>query len=150
MEEQVQFAYLAGLFDGEGSVLLSKDNSSQLFRRPSLSMTSTTLALLEICKDTFGGIILSQKVYKEHYKPSWTWKVRNRKAIIAIQKLLPFINEPEKKRKMELILSQYDLLTNRNGKYTELQKTAKLQFEQEFSHPSRTILQVPYKSLDRR
>lgn len=139
MEENLRFAYLAGLFDGEGTVTLTRINSSDKFRAPVLSMSSTTLNLLEICKATFGGSISKQKVYKSHHKQSWSWKVRNNAAITAAEKLLPFIQEPEKKTRLQLITTQYKLVTNRGGKYSEELLSLKLRFEEEFFHPSDSI-----------
>lgn len=135
MEDQVLYSYLAGLFDGEGSVMLMKRHSSDIFKLPTLSMTSTTYELLAICKSTFGGSIRRQKVSQAHYKPSWIWTCRYNRALNAISKLLPFIREPEKYRKMNLLLNRYKLVTIRNGKYTEDQKQAKLQLEHDF-YPS--------------
>lgn len=138
MEDQFLYSYLAGLFDGEGSVMLMKTRSSDVFKAPVLSMTSTTYEFLSLCKDTFGGSIRRQKVYKAHYKPSWVWVCRYDRALNAIEKMLPFIREPEKLRKMRLLNTEYKLVTPRNGKYTEEQKHAKLQFELNF-YPSSTI-----------
>lgn len=138
MEDQVLYAYLAGLFDGEGTITLSKINSGE-FRSPTLSMSSTSLNLLEICKSTFGGSISKQKVYKDHHRQSWSWKVSYKSALIAIGKLYPFIQEPEKKRRMSLVLSKFQKVTPRNGKYSNDLRAKKLDFEAEFFHPSNSI-----------
>ena len=89
MEETTK-AYLAGLFDGEGTITLSRKTANSQFRYPVLSISSTTLFLLELCKDTFGGHVSAQKVYKSHYKQSWSWKISFNSAINAIEALLPY------------------------------------------------------------
>jgi hypothetical protein len=139
MEDQYKYAYLAGLFDGEGTVTLSKNNSSDRFRIPVISISSTTLNLLELCKSTFGGFISTQKVYKEHYKQSWSWKVNYDAAINAAILLIPYIQEPQKKRRLQLIIDHYKEVTPRNGKYTEEMLLIKSSFETEFFHPSNTV-----------
>lgn len=53
--------YLAGLFDGEGTVTLTKRISSNQFRTPTLSLTSTTKELVDLCKEHFGGWIVHKK-----------------------------------------------------------------------------------------
>lgn len=139
MKEQELYAYLAGLFDGEGTVSLGRRNSTDKFRHPTLSMTSTTPDLLEICRLTFGGKIRKQKRYKPHHKPAQVWTCRYDSAIIAIEKMLPFIREPSKRDRMQFILSNYKLVTPRNGKYSETALQEKLQFEYDFFHPSNSM-----------
>lgn len=143
MDDQLKLAYLAGLFDGEGTVTLTRNKLNSQFRFPVLSMSSTSLNLLEICKTTFGGHISTHKVYKEHHKQSWTWKVTSNAAIEAASKLVPYIQEPSKKQRLTLILTEYKECTIRNGKYSEAQKLLKLQFESNFFHPSETIAISP-------
>lgn len=139
MEENLRYAYLAGLFDGEGTITLTRINSSDKFRAPILSMSSTSLNLLELCKSTFGGHISKQKVYKDHYKQAWSWKIAHNAALEAATKLLPFIQEPEKKRRLQLLITRYKLVTNRGGHYSEELLSLKLNFEEEFFHPSNSV-----------
>lgn len=139
MEGSILHAYLAGLFDGEGTVTLTKDSTYDRFRIPVLSMSSTSLNLLELCKQTFGGSISKQKTYKDHHKQSWSWKVSNRRAIVAAEQLIPYIQEPAKKRRLQLIISTYLSVTQRNGRYNEEMLKAKLAFEHQFFHPSDSV-----------
>jgi len=142
MEETTK-AYLAGLFDGEGTITLSRKTANSQFRYPVLSISSTTLFLLELCKDTFGGHVSAQKVYKSHYKQSWSWKISFNSAINAIEALLPYCREPDKCRRMKLILDRYKQVTPRSGRYTPDMIQEKLAFEEEFFHPSNSIAIKP-------
>ena len=137
---EITYAYLAGLFDGEGTVTLMRKNSSDKFKAPTLSMTSTTLCLLELCKSIFGGNIYNQKTYKEHHKQAWVWSVRYNAAISAAEKLIPYILEPSKRYRLNLLLTHYKQVTVRNGQYTHEQLQKKLAFEHEFFHPSNSIV----------
>ena len=47
MENQIIYAYTAGIIDGEGTITLTKTHSHNEFRYPVLSMTSTTYSFLE-------------------------------------------------------------------------------------------------------
>lgn len=138
MEDQLQIAYLAGLFDGEGTITLLRHNRNE-FKGPVMSMTSTTHNLLVLCQKSLGGDIQTQKVYKSHHKPSWSWRVRGNAALNAIAKLYPYLQEPEKKRRMQLILSTYKEVTPRNGKYSDELLLKKKDFEHEFFHPSNVM-----------
>jgi hypothetical protein len=53
--------------------------------------------------------------------------------------ILPYMKEPSKIYRGNLILSDYKLVTPRNGKYSEQQQIAKKFFEYKFFHPSDTI-----------
>lgn len=131
--------YLAGLFDGEGTVTLSRRNASDLYRTPTLSLSSTTKELVDVCKDAFGGWIISKKQYAAHHKPAWHWYCNGDAAISASSQLLPYIREPAKRHRMTLLCTQYKSVTVRNGKYTVAQTIAKQTFETLFFHPSDSV-----------
>jgi hypothetical protein len=59
--------------------------------------------------------------------------------IVVAEALLPFVQEPEKKRRLQLLLSKYKEVTPRNGKYSEALIALKLDFEDQFFHPSNSI-----------
>lgn len=139
MEQNLTLAYLAGLFDGEGTVTLSKRKSSDQYRTPTLSLTSTTRVLVDLCGDQFGGWIVTKKTYRDHHKEAWSWYISGDKALEAIASFIHFIHEPEKRYRMQLLLDQYKLVTPRNGKYNEFRHQQKAQFEVDFFHPSNTI-----------
>ena len=125
--------YVAGLIDGEGTVSLLKKQASAKFRYPVVEMTSTTLEMLEKLKDNVGGgTIVTQKVYKEHYKPSWCYKVWGDKAIQCLIEVYDYLTEPKKKARAKLIIDRYKTVTPRNGKYNEQKLQEKLDFEREF------------------
>lgn len=134
--EDIVLAYYAGLFDGEGTVTLIKHCASDRFRRPAVSLTSTTYEFLFDLKRDFGGCICIQKKYKDHHKQSWSWRIIDRRAILFLENVLPFLRDPEKIRRSRLILANYSSCTPRNGKYTEQLTLLKQLFEEEFFHPS--------------
>ncbi len=131
MEDDI---YTAGLFDGEGTVTLAKSNNT--FRYPVVSVSSTTIHLLEFLKTHYGGHISKHKIYKDHHKQSWSWKLTHNAALIFLEKILPYLKEPEKQRRALLLTQNYKKVTRRNGKYSKQQLQAKLAFEQQFFHPS--------------
>lgn len=134
MKENIKqnLIYTAGLIDGEGSILLAKSRSSDKFRHPSVSLTSTSKELIDFLKENFGGTVCKQKTYKSHHKPSWSWRVSYNDAVLFIEQIWPFLKERSKRKRCEMILTSYKALTNRNGKYTSEQVQAKLDFERTF------------------
>ena len=129
-------AYIAGIIDGEGTITLSRFSKTAKYRYLVVSVSSTTIQILEFLQSKYGGSISKQKVYKKHHKQSWSWKLESRRALGLLCDVLPFLLEPEKARRARLALSRYLEVTPRNGKYTEEMSEAKLAFEAEFFHPS--------------
>lgn len=139
MENQTVYAYTAGIIDGEGTVTLTKIHSYNEFRYPTLSVASTTYSFLEYLKSHFGGSISSNKVYKENHKQSWHWTLVGDKVLNLLPKVLPYMLEPSKIYRANLIVNEYKKLTPRNGKYTDEMKSNKRDFEYRFFHPSGTM-----------
>ena len=122
---------MAGLIDGEGSILLDRSHKNQS-RYPSVSMTSTSPELIEFCQTTFGGTVVLHKKYKEHYKQSWVWTIRSNACLTFLEKLLPFMKEKKKIRRASLLITEYKSVTAANGKYSEEMLKAKKDFETRF------------------
>ena len=127
------YEYLAGLFDGEGTIGLYYKNKSVKFRMPQMTLPSTTMELLVAMQEAFGGYIHSKghKV-KEHHKDSWVWSIQSSRVLETCEKLYPHILEPSKKHRMRVLLETYPKVTPRNGKYTPEMLAAKLAMEDEF------------------
>jgi hypothetical protein len=124
--------YAAGLIDGEGTITLSRSGSRDLYRHPVVSVPSTTPALVEAMKTLFGGSISKKRPSKLGHTLSQSWKVRFDAAIVCLERVTPYLREPEKIRRARLILDEFKQLTIRNGKYTKAQRIAKLDFEKRF------------------
>jgi hypothetical protein len=131
MSIKEDYIYAAGLFDGEGSIMLLREHRGQ-FRIPAVSMTSTTKDLLVFMKDVFGGSIRQHKSYKDHHKPSWIWTVRYNRALDCARKLLLYSKEPVKVQRLKLLVNEYKKVTPRNGKYFGESIAMKLDFESRF------------------
>jgi hypothetical protein len=131
MKEQ-DLIYAAGLMDGEGTITLTKTSKASQFRYPVVSITSTSLELLEFMKSNFKGHISNQKTYKEHHKKSWSWAVTGDAAIDFLKHASVYMKETRKLIRASMIVNQYKTLTLRNGRYTPEQKQAKLDFETAF------------------
>lgn len=127
-----KFIYMAGLIDGEGTIGISRDTNRKS-RAPYISITSTTREIMEWLQENFGGTICVQKVYQPHHKPSWSWRLRNKSAVFSLIAMIePYMLEPAKKARINLLLKEYDSVTKRNGKYTLQQQLDKDDFERRF------------------
>lgn len=126
-------AYLAGIIDGEGSIMLLTFHHNQL-PSPCISISSTTLELLEWIKDRTGiGEIKAKKNYNtEKHKNSFMYVIKYDNALNLLENIEPYLVINSKKARTKLILSQYKQLTPRNGRYTKEQLELKMKFYEEF------------------
>jgi len=139
----LNFSYAAGLFDGEGTVTLSKRHKTSK-RVPYLELSNTSVELLLFMKTTFGGCICTHKKTKKHHTQARSWRCTHNAAISCLKKLLPYLREPEKIRRATLIAKEYKHVTVRNGKYSLAQHTAKTAFEARFFQRSRSLTLTSY------
>ena len=126
-------AYLAGIIDGEGSIMLTSFNKLKL-PAPSVSISSTSLELLEWIKFKVGtGVISSKKNYNpDKHQDAYSYAIRYNSALELIFEIEPYLQIREKKQRAKLILSNYKKITVRNGRYTPDQLKAKDEFLKTF------------------
>lgn len=128
-----KYIYMAGLLDGEGTIGIARARASAQYRFPYISVTSTTYEIVEWLQENFGGSIRKHTERNERWKQAWSWKVARWDDIEDILTgCLPYMLEPEKVRRGNLLLSEYKAITVRNGKYTNEQRERKLAFETSF------------------
>ena len=130
--------YIVGLIDEEGSIMLTRLHANE-YRRPVVSVASTTLPMLEYITKVIGGTIVDKKVYAEHHKQSWTWSIKGDKAIDFLAEIYPYFLEPEKRYRAKLIVQKYKAVTSRNGKYNDERRQKKEDFERRFLSLTRII-----------
>ena len=132
MKKSLTYSYVAGLFDGEGSVTLTKKRKTDEFRTVVVSMSSTSIELLAFLRNEFGGCIVRNKKYKPHHKDSWSWSLERRRALCFLNKIIPYMIEKSKLKRSKLAVSKYEKVTPRNGRYSDKLRDAKMKFEKDF------------------
>lgn len=127
--------YTAGIIDGEGTITMAPKTSktgNRDFRLPIVSCSSTTREILDFLQEHYGGCISTHKVYKEHHKQSWSWKLAYNDAVEFCVRMHPLLLEPSKKERARMLATEYKTLTVRNGRYTPEQTVAKISFQERF------------------
>jgi hypothetical protein len=108
-----QIAYMAGLFDGEGSVDYAKrwgtsatNKKRYLFRRISCEMTLTDYEVIKWFHQTLGfGGVWTKKV-PEGLKPQWRWACCFHDSYKFAKQMLPYTRI--KYEKLKQIIDHYD------------------------------------------
>ncbi len=130
---EIEKAYIAGIIDVEGSIMLQRFHTNQ-YPAPCVSIASTTIELLTWLKDTIGyGVIIKKKYYNpEKHKLSYSFVIKQNNAIKLLEDIYPYLIIESKRKRAEMIITQYKSLTPRNGRYTEKQLQKKERFYEEF------------------
>lgn len=126
-------AYIAGIIDGEGSIMLTSFHRNEL-HSPCVSIASTTLELLQWIKDkTNTGVIKRKKNYNtERHKDCFSYTLRYNDAINFLEMISPYLVIESKKRRALMIINEYKSLTPRNGRYSEELLEKKREFYERF------------------
>lgn len=99
-QEDVIYAYMAGIVDGEGSIIISKqkrkENRSGCRFYPLLIITNTNKEVLDffVEKTGYGRVFErpeQQKPYFNSVKNCWRWAVKHTQVGEILKKLLPYL-----------------------------------------------------------
>jgi hypothetical protein len=124
-------AYIAGLIDGEGTITLTRKHRNEN-RQLAVTISNTEKSLLDYVLKAIGaGKITGKRTTREHHTPSFTYALYNRQALNLLKQIHPYL-KTYKSGRSALILRDYLALTTRNGKYTDLQRQAREEFESTF------------------
>jgi hypothetical protein len=94
--DNLELAYYAGLFDGEGCVAIEYNNNSKglvvvynLYCR----LTMTNKDLVYSLKDNFGGSVCRHPLHAKnpHHRDTWTWTIVSNQAMNWLKIILPFL-----------------------------------------------------------
>ena len=108
-------AYVAGLFDGEGSVYIKRMDQIK-HKRPGkpvhkvwvirMEMAMTDKDTIKWCYDLFGCGHFGERKVKPGYKRQWRWRVSHRDALYVAKILWPYAKI--KLHKIEQIIDHYE------------------------------------------
>ncbi len=92
--DEIELSYLAGIIDGEGTILIVKQSQSTK-KNPSfclaLSFCSTDKCLCDWVRDRFGGSIVHSRQKNDKWKDAYRWQIRSNNALKILLDILPFL-----------------------------------------------------------
>ena len=99
MHDAVTLAYVAGLLDGEGSIVIgvSKPSTSRGNKSPShwlqVGVTNTDRKLIDWLLLTFGGHISdnSHSPSRKKQRPCWAWRIMGNQAKTFLEAIHPYL-----------------------------------------------------------
>lgn len=126
----LELGWVAGIIDGEGSVVLEKRGK---YRQPLLLASSTDMEILEELKLLLGGSITEKREKRKDVKRSWMWRLNgSQQVLLILERLTPLLRCPKKQKRATFLIKKYNKVTSRNGYYTSKEARAKVQFETKF------------------
>lgn len=125
MISELDFAYAAGLIDGEGYIAASCHKTKSRGRSIStkgkpylhcdsrISMSMTAKEPLDWLLEKFGGTVYFKPTKSRKHKNQWTWvQLGNENKANLLQGIIPFLKV---KQKQAVLLLEYVRLENRKG-----------------------------------
>ena len=121
---EVGWAYLAGLFDGEGYIPCSFKKHHKGRKRNMefwITVTNTYRPILEYLRVNFGGSIYESPSKSSKHKMSCFWKLTSRNAFVVLSQIAPYLKI--KREPANLVLSKKALIT-RKGPRSDSERKA--------------------------
>lgn len=81
--------YLAGFFDGEGSIYAARPD--QHIPQSLVQVVTTRQEEPEYYHQRWGGSVSHSEGQEENHSDSWTWRVSGENARIAVEQMLPYL-----------------------------------------------------------
>lgn len=100
MASPADWAYAAGLIDGEGSIMLNKG-------RPRVQVASSSYELIQYMLDTFGGHYIKATQRDGQNRAPFAWRLNGHAALPFLAGVLPFLRETRKRERARLFLFEY-------------------------------------------
>ena len=113
---ELEKAYLAGIIDGEGTITLSKEGE---FRYPTITFCNNDKSIIDYVNTFCPGTVSVKRSNNPLHKDNYVWRLVRRRAIDAIQEILPYMHESKKIARGKTIVENYIALTPRNENYSE-------------------------------
>jgi len=102
-------AYLAGLMDGEGSIVAAMKREKRTTWR--IQVSNTDFALLQWCMDAAGcGSIVHHKHNNHKWAESGWWQCYSWNARDIMMQILPYMKIAEKIRRANLLIDELDAI----------------------------------------
>ena len=111
-----ELAYAAGLFDGEGSISLVRQNNNRS-HSPQVAVASNDFEVLAWLQKRFGGSIVTKQPRKSTRSVSYDWRLTDCRALTFLNLIRPYLVIERKIRRIDLLLNDYVACTPRNGRY---------------------------------
>ena len=93
--KKTDLAYMAGIFDGEGCIVIHKSKPRQRGINPSyvieINLANTNEWIVRQFHFSFGGNVYLRKRQTETSREIWAWQISANQALLCLKTLLPYL-----------------------------------------------------------
>lgn len=89
--DRAVLAYVAGIIDGEGSIGFARQAYGNRPIFPRILIVNSNIEILKFVQGIFGGDIQSMYRAKEHWKPTWMWRLSGKKTVEFLSLIQPWV-----------------------------------------------------------
>ncbi len=133
MPSNLEWAWTAGLMDGDGSISIQKRTNPEGFRKPIAVVDNTDREILEELLRLHGGSLVIKRRYKDHHRQAWSWRLYGSNHVRAfLIQTMPYMHNSMKKERARMLVEEWLPVTPRNGYYTPEMRLLKQEFEARF------------------
>lgn len=116
-------AYLAGFFDGEGHISISRGNGTWL-TYVEIGATQVDRTPLDMLVKAYGGYVIKKKITVKNRQQCYAWKCSGKDAMFALYRMILWLKVKSKKARAALIILQNRPLSVSGGEMSSKQKMA--------------------------
>jgi len=133
--------YISGFFDADGSISLCKNSKNDKYKSIKIDFTNTYLTVLEEIQkyllNNYGikSHISKKTIKKENHNIGYSLSCNSNQTCLKLCRLLES-HHPKKLHRINTILKYHNIVTMKNGKYTDKQIIRKLAYERLFFLPT--------------
>lgn len=102
----MKLSYLAGLVDGEGSIMMLGQGKRRS-RRAVVSIGMTDQNVIEAIRETAGGFISVKQPKKENWQTMFHWRLNGIPAVELLEQLEPFLVIQRRKELARMLIDEY-------------------------------------------
>ena len=136
MTEDQKIAYLAGLVDADGSILMAKHKKS-LYRHPVVIVSNASKSIMAWLVVNFGGTTWNNHASKKNpkFRDCYSWRLVGTQAVDLLKQIAPYLNDEMKTKRANMIIARN--ISRGGGHYTDAEREQKLRLERDFAATSR-------------
>jgi len=107
--EDVEAAYAAGIFDGEGHVgiVVTKNGRGDLYHRLMIDVTNTNVEIIQWLFERWDGVIHNPRYFaQDEWRTAHRWTVCDGRAMRFLEDVLPFLIIKQEQAKLAIEFQQ--------------------------------------------
>ena len=135
--KNVMISYVTGFFDADGSITMTKSYKNAKFKTIKVDFTNVELSILKEIQEylleyDIKTFISTKPARKLTHQVSYALSSNSNQMSLKLCQLLINSKHPKKIHRIKTVLKYHNIVTKRNGKYSNKEHDRKLAYERLF------------------